>query len=357
VYNKTRATWNFLWVEGGNRKSRKVGTLAELPTKADAHEKAEAMRRELRLVSARSVLTVRQLVERFRLEKMPTRFSTRYGYESWLKNHILPRWGSRPFTELQPRPVELWLKSLALSPKSRVHIRGVISQLWEFAMWAGLISPQRNPMELVTVRGATKRVRKPRSLTVEEFQRFLEQLEEPVRTIALVCVSFGLRISEALALKWKDVDWLRSTLKVERGIVRQQLGDVKTEDSAQEMSIDPGMLEVLKSWRGQSQFSSDEDWLFASPVQLGRLPISYPWVWRSYQHAANQSGIQKLGNHTLRHTFRSWLDVAGTRIAVQQKLMRHADVRTTMNIYGHVVTDEMRQAGSSVARMALGRAN
>jgi integrase len=46
------------------------------------------------------------------------------------------------------------------------------------------------------------------------------------------------------------------------------------------------------------------------------------------------TAIQKVGTHTLRHTFRSWLDAAGTRIAVQTKLMRHADIRTTMNTYG-----------------------
>ncbi len=43
----------------------------------------------------------------------------------------------------------------------------------------------------------------------------------------------------------------------------------------------------------------------------------------------------------MRHTYRSWLDAVGTPIAVQQKLMRHADIRTTMNTYGDIVTDEM----------------
>jgi integrase len=55
----------------------------------------------------------------------------------------------------------------------------------------------------------------------------------------------------------------------------------------------------------------------------------------------------------MRHSYRSWLDAVGTSIAVQQKLMRHADVRTTMNIYGDVVTDEMAQAASKVVRLAI----
>jgi integrase len=57
----------------------------------------------------------------------------------------------------------------------------------------------------------------------------------------------------------------------------------------------------------------------------------------------------------MRHSYRSWLDAVGTPIAVQQKLMRHADIRTTMNTYGDVVTDEMTVAGSKVAEMALNR--
>ena len=60
---------------------------------------------------------------------------------------------------------------------------------------------QRNPMELVTIKGATKRTRQPRSLTVDEFQQLARHLEEPFRTMALVCVCFGLRISECLALR------------------------------------------------------------------------------------------------------------------------------------------------------------
>jgi hypothetical protein len=53
-------------------------------------------------------------------------------------------------------------------------------------LWAGHVPVERNPMELVTIRGATKRTRKPRSLTVEEFQKFIRHLEEPFRTLALV---------------------------------------------------------------------------------------------------------------------------------------------------------------------------
>jgi len=342
----------FLWWENGKRKSKSLG---QHPTKTAAWRAAKPLRDALETKPKNDTVTVtvNALVESYRAEKMPQRASTRSGYDSWLENHIVPQWGTAPLSDVQARPVELWLTSLDLSPKSKSHIRGLLHTLWDFAMWRGDVTVQRNPMELVTVKGCTKRTRKPRSLTVAEFHTFIQHLDEPFRTIALVCVSFGLRISEALALKWKDVDWLNGRLSVERGIVRQIVDDVKTANSERALHVSVEMLAILKAWKQATQFSGPDDWMFAGPVQLGRLPWSYKQVWRRYKNAAADAGIGHLGTHSLRHTFRSWLDAVGTTVAVQQKLMRHADIRTTMNIYGDVVTDEMQEAASKVAGLAV----
>jgi integrase len=109
----------------------------------------------------------------------------------------------------------------------------------------------------------------------------------------------------------------------------------------------------MKTWKQNTRFHADEDWMFASPLKLGRLPYSYTGVWRELQRAADAAGIGRPGTHSFRHTYRSWLDAVGTSIAVQQKLMRHSDIRTTMNIYGDVVTDEMALATKKVAELAL----
>lgn len=85
-----------------------------------------------------------------------------------------------------------------------------------------------------------------------------------------------------------------------------------------------------------------------------RLPWSYDTVWHAYQRAAKAAGLGGLGTHSLRHTYPSWLDAVGTGIAVEQKLMRHADIRTTMNIYGDCVTNEMKDAHEKVAGLAFG---
>jgi len=156
-----------------------------------------------------------------------------------------------------------------------------------------------------------------------------------------------------LGLKWADVDWLNGRLRVERGIVCQQVDDVKTAESRRDLVIDGELLVALQAWKQTSQFAASDDWMFASPAQLGRLPWSCDQIWRVYQKAANKAGVGKLGTHSLRHTYRSWLDSVGTPVGVQQKLMRHSDIRTTMNVYGDAATAEMAKAHGKIVRLAL----
>jgi integrase len=340
-----------LWYEAGTRRSKLIGNKQQYPTKAAAWKAVERL--AIRAQEAPTGDTVRNVITRYQEERMPRRHSTARVYRSFLKNHIIPKWGETPIEAVQPRAVELWLRHLPLSPKSKTHVRSLMHGLVEFAMWAGLLGISRNPISLVQNNGATRRTRKARNLTVEQFHALLNELHEPFATMALLCVCLGLRISEALALRWNDVDWLGSRLSIRRGIVEQIVDDVKTEGSAKTFVIAEELLERLKSWKQASQFSEAEDWIFASPVKLGRLPYSYTGVWRELVRAAGVAGIGHLGTHAFRHTCRSWLDAVGTPVAVQQKMMRHADIRTTFNIYGDVVTDEMTTAGARVAQLAF----
>lgn len=361
VLDRRRSTWNFLERADGKRRSQLIGTLDQYPTKQDARAAWEAKqaadREAIQSVAEeaheRSAGMLGYLVEGYREDRMPTRSDTRRSYEVWLRNHILPKWGQSHITDLTARAVELWLRSLPLAPKSKVHIRGVIRNLWDYAIWRGDIPNQPNPMQNVRIKGASKRTKRTKSLTVDEFQRFAHHLDEPFRTIAILCVCLGLRISECLGLKWCDVDWLQNTLRIERGIVAQKVDDTKTDESRRALPVHNSLVNQLQVWRQNTQFASQADWMFASPVQLGRLPWSYDQIWRVYQKAAVKAGIGRIGTHAMRHTYRSWLDAVGTSLAVQQKLMRHADIRTTMNVYGDVVTDEVRQAQGKVTGLAF----
>jgi integrase len=355
VYDKRRRTWHLYTYENGKRHSQLIGYKCDLPNRSVARRAAAKMQ-QLSSPATKTeptVPTVQELVTAYLQEKAPTRKDTRRSYLVWLRCHILPKWGENQITDLQPRPVEMWLESRALSPKSKTHVRGVLSRVWDYAMWRGDVPSQRNPMSLVDIKGASKRTKKPRSLTIEQAQKFLCNLSQPFYEIALLCLLLGLRISECLALRWVDVDWLSLRLSIDRSIVNQNVEDVKTMESRRKMPLDPSLMSVLKTWKQRTEFSALGDWMFASPAQLGRRPWSYDQVWRAYQKAASTAGIGRLGTHSLRHTYRSLLDSVGTPLAVQQKLMRHTDIRTTMNIYGDVITNQESEALAKIARLAF----
>ncbi len=151
VKDKRTQTWQFFWWAAGRRHSKMLGRFS---TKTQAWKAAQAFRvlPQPKQPSTPAVPTVAALVERYRVERMPRRYSTRRGYESWLKCHVVPRWGAQSITAVQPRDVELWLASLPLAPKSKAEVRASLGRLWDFAMWSGTVPVQRNPMSLVTVR-------------------------------------------------------------------------------------------------------------------------------------------------------------------------------------------------------------
>jgi len=269
-----------------------------------------------------------------------------------LRKHILPKWENADVTELQPRVVELWLRSLELAPKSKVHIRGLLHTLWDYAMWRGEVPTQRNPMDLVEIKDASKRLRKPRTMTIEEFHRLSAILTEPYKTMATVGVCLGLRWSEIVGLKWHDINWINEELRLQRAVVKQIEDEVKTVHSGQPLAVDKRVLEVLKQHRQNSIFTAPGDWVFASPEKYGKLPRSYTSFWEKLGRACHDAGIVHVSPHSFRHSYRAWLDELGTPITVQQRAMRHGDIRVTMN-YGDAIGEGLREASAKVAARAI----
>jgi integrase len=166
---------------------------------------------------------------------------------------------------VKPLAVELWIKGSPLSGRSKGHVREVMHMLFDWAMRWELLPHDRYPMSLVRVKGCSKRTRLPKILTIEEFNRLLEKLKEPHRTMALVALFLGPRVSEIAGLKWNDVDWDRSTISIARSWVIGEVADTKTEGSAKPLPMDSDLAIVLKEHRERTkQYGSA--WIFVNPA-------------------------------------------------------------------------------------------
>lgn len=275
-------------------------------------------------------------------------YSTARGYRSYIANHIKPQWGSTLLAEMKPLKITEWLKTLSLSPKTRGQVRALMHLLFERAMLWELIELQRNPIELVKVKGVSRRLRKPQILAPEQFQELVCKLHDPYRTMAIVAMCTGLRVSEVLALRWEHIDFEAGAMLVQQGVVNGRIGRVKTEASRDEVPLDPAFADVLRTWKG----GRSEGLVFPSHVTGGCYHAGM--IQRQIlKPKGEEIGVPGLGWHTFRHTYRSLLDETGAPVGVQQKLMRHSNVATTMNVYGNASLRAKQEANSKVVQMVM----
>ena len=327
-------------------------------------------------------------------------FSTVVSYLSVIK-HVRAKWGTTRITRMKPLGVQEWLKKMDAAPKTKGHVKAIMHRLYEKAMLWEIVEWQRNPMELVEIKGISKRQKKPIVLAVEQYYHILDLLPQPYLTMVIVAQCTGLRAEEVLALEWQDIDFENLSMKVVRAVVHGRVETVKTEYSEDELPLDPDFAAILLDWKRECEEQVRKaldggiaplpglDLVFSSPA-TGRhyhaAPVQQDYirpagcclvacpkcgagegVWcltdsptpngkrlplheERWETAGKYSSV---GWHTFRHTYRSWLDDTGAPMGVQQKLMRHAQISTTMNVYGNALMDAKREANSKVVRRAL----
>jgi integrase len=352
-------TWEFRYYESTEqgqrgRKSCIVGTVEKLPTKAHAQKAVEALLLTLNSETPQqrmAAVTFGAICDRYMLEEMPERYSTAKSYRSNIVNHLKPRWGDYLLEKIRPMAVEDWLKNLPMASKSKAHLRSVMHLMYQCAARWELFNEQRNPIALVRVKGGSKRRQRPTILTADQFQAIVSQLKEPIRTMVLVAQCLGLRVSEIAALQWEDFDFDRNLLLVQRSFVNGRIDDVKTEYSQDYVPIHDSLLKVMLDWSKDCP-PTEEGWVFANPVTS--KPLYPSEIQKRYiKPMGIKLGLGPIGWHTFRHTYRSWLDETGAPMKVQQELMRHASIQTTMNVYGQAMPSSKREANGKVVEMVL----
>jgi len=354
-------TWFFRYYEVGSdgkrhRRNRKIGTRAQYPTKRAAMQAVEAIRRSVNNREAQpKPVMMRSLIERYKKEELPQRYATRAAYQSILRRWIELKWGNVRLDRIEPLEVEQWLRPLNLAPKTKSNIRKLMHLLFECAQRWNLV--EHNPIRLV--RQSAKRRNTPRKLTPEEFQRLLNELREPFRTMVALACCLGLRVGEILGLQWQDLDLLKGRLRIQRDVYQCRVDEVKTPTSLAPLPLAPELVEMLLRWRSEASFVGSTDFVFASDRRTRRHPNAggprgdSPILRYHLKPAAQRAGIGKIGWHTFRHTNATVLNQVGVRMKVAQELLRHADIRTTMNVYTSAMEQDKRKAVELVAQCLL----
>ena len=175
------------------------------------------------------------------------------------------------------------------------------------------------------------------------------------RALVLADAATGLRISEILALQWSDIDWDHACIQVMRAYVYGKFGPPKSKASKKPVPMHPLLAALLAQWREETPYPCDNDLVFPSFRLKGmKPPRANMLVTDHLQPAARKAGIVgQVGFHTLRRTLASVLVANGTDPKLVQELLRHSNVKTTLDIYARAITPAKLQAQGWVLQQLL----
>lgn len=291
--------------------------------------------------------------------KESTYWSTLIPFEK----HILPALGNLKIDNISvtfcQKLANAWAQKYPKRFKRYLNYAGMVFKYAET-----VDEVKKNPIERVIIPVAFVDVEEDKKnfYSREELLDFLaayNEMNQPKRyTFFLVLAFTGLRKGEALALTWRDIDFKRKTIKINKTLATGKNGarliqQPKTKASNSIISIDDTVITALKEWRihqnsilnrfghipstEQLVFSQDED----NSLLYPRTPLT--WLQVFYHHHPD---IKKITVHGFRHTHASLLFEAGANMKQAQDRLRHSNIKTTMNTYIHVTQEGKDETAS-----------
>lgn len=278
--------------------------------------------------------------------------STLTSYRNNFRVHIRPYVGEIALKDLTTYHIQKMLDNGNFRFSLFIKVRNVIHGALEQAVELGMIP--KNPCKGVAY---PKDDRKDVwALTKEEQQRFIAALDgEYYRTMLLTYLYTGMRAGEGIPLQWKDIDLNKRTIRVNKKAIlhhdyathsgKQEIQNFcKTESSKRTIVITAGLVAILAEHKEEMKKRaaalglewSEDSLVFWNTrnkiVQYGNLKESLNKIYR-------KAGIEDATMHTLRHTYATRCFEAGVDIKAISEQLGHANVKTTYNIYVHLLED------------------
>jgi integrase len=272
-----------------------------------------------------------------------------------VRSYIEPEFGGYVASEIEPLEIQNWIDGLHKGVRPKV--RNLMSAIYRYGQKIRKI-PRReecNPMRWVSV-GATSDYEAV-VLTPEQAWSIAESLPPYERTIVITEAATGCRISECLALKWLDIEWDKSQIRVQRAWVRSRIGPTKSKASKAPVPMHPILAAILQNWRRETPYAKDEDWVFPSLKLGGRQPRAASTMVADYiRPVAVKLGIirkdePRFGFHNLRHSLATFLISEGQNPDVVRRMLRQSHIDTTL-IYTHMDSERIGAQGRMLERMS-----
>jgi integrase len=315
------------------------------------------------------LVTFGELAEKFLANYPFNKQSTKELHEQVVKHLLVPRWADAEAINIDPPKLKLWFLEFDVESSTRGKYKSIMSGVYSWGQCEGLIprGEQFNPCRYVKgrefshVTGYEALV-----LEIEDTFKVLSELQQPEYELALLITTCGLRISEALGLRWRNILWDRGMIAIRETFVHLKMQDgAKTKLSRSRVEAPQLLLDALATWRRETIYADDHDFVFPSEKLLGDQPRSASQLVEDYiRPAAIAAGVitvkngitydrdgevvKRFGFHNLgRHSLATFLMDEQENPAVVQAIMRHAKMDMTL-YYSHSRRKAKRAAQEKV---------
>ena len=376
VFRKGGDVWMLRYrvntADGGRKENTSpVGLLRDFPTEKAAWREVDRLGLLVRINSEESGTRIRfdALAEYYLKADFgedavrPKSVNTIPIVEHYVRHYLIARWGNELAGDIGPLEIQRWLKSLhtvnGLAWTTVSKIRGIMHRVYKVGILHERVD--KNPVEHVETR--SKSLYKAVVITPQQTLAILNKLTNSLHfTLVLTCAATALRASEIVSLRWSDLLWSDEQIRICKRWAKGADGETKTAASNGYVPMHPALAQYLKEWHEQSPHSKVDDFVFPSLLKDGKVPIrASTFVQDHLRPAAVSAGVvlakgQRFGLHNLRHSLSTWLVNKGkVDPKTVQGMLRHSDIRTTMNLYTQDDRDEKQAAqGAFLSAVGLG---
>ena len=292
-------------------------------------------------------------------------YTTAETYKRILNSRVIPRFGKQAYLAIEPLEVEQWLKEVkkaeSLENPTLDKIRRVMNLVYKHGQRYGLIPRDESANPMRWVRQKTTSSYTAIIMSPQQAFEILLNIPEPRRTLVLTDAATALRVSEILGLTWLDLDFEDQVINVRRAYVWGKFKPPKSKASKAPVPMHPLLAGFLMAWRERTTYGKDKDYVFPSFRLKGRKPLSASIMVQKYlRPAAIKAGVIKVdervrfGFHNFRHSLASALVKLKCDPKTVQGLLRHEDIRTTMQLYAQSDREAKLEAQGKFLELLLG---
>lgn len=277
---------------------------------------------------------------------------------SLFNKHIIPHLGAIKISKISTPLCQDFVNRTASSGyKEYKNIIALVRRVLQYAVSLQLLpfNPMLNTI-VPKVRRDTHAQQKTKYLTQEEVRQFLDYLDNLPSTyvnqydtiLYKLLLATGLRIGEALALTWSDIDLEGGTVTVNKTLIGDSgtIGTPKSPSAYRTISIDKKTVLMLRLYKNrQAQYFKEIGFTSQVVFATGRTEYGFR---HNAQKRLNRhlqgAGIPRFTFHAFRHTHASLLLNAGIGYKELQHRLGHSKISMTLDIYSHLSKDKEKEA-------------